>query len=222
MRINANVHIEWIQTVEESNNERHQLFNIMRVATGPSEVLREGDIMLAINGKVLTRISELDVMHESEELQVTIVRNKEEIILTVPTVSTDDLDTDRVVMWCGAILHKPHHAVRQQIKKIHSGVYVAGRVQGSPAYQYSIAPTNFITHVNGQPTPTLDKFLEVASTIPDNTYVRLRVVTFDNAPFACSIKTNYHYFPTGELARESLNTREWKGYRYENGARISD
>lgn len=178
--------------------------------------------MLAINGKVLTRISDLDVMHDSEELQVTIVRNKEEMELTVPIVSTEDLDTDRIIMWCGAILHRPHHAVRQQIKKIHSKVYVSWRVEGSPADQYSINATNFITHVNGIATPNLDKFLKVASIIPEDTYVQLRVVTFDNVPYAWSIKTNYHYFPTYELVRENSKTREWKSYRYENGARVSD
>lgn len=204
---------DWIRKVEEENSSRHQLFNIMRVATGPSQVLHEGDIILAINGKVITRVSELDVLHDEKELEVTVVRNKEEMTLKVPTVCAEDLDTDRVVMWCGAVLHKPHHAVRQQIKKIHSGVYITGRAQGSPAYQYSIAPTNFITHVNGTPTPTLDEFLDVVRKIPDNTYVRLRVVTFDNVPFACSIKTCYHYFPTGVL--EKNKDREWKSYSYD-------
>ncbi|CAN6674795.1 pro-apoptotic serine protease Nma111p [Trichomonascus vanleenenianus] len=210
---------EWIRKIEESDSERHQLFNVMRVATGPSKVLQEGDIILAIDGKVVTRVSELDALQNERELEVTVVRNKEEKVVKVPTISTDDLNTDRVIIWCGAVLHKPHHAVRQQIKKIHSGVYVAARVQGSPAFQYAIAPTNFITHVNGIATPDLDKFLEVVTTIPDNTYVRLRIVTFDNVPFACSIKTSYHYFPTGELAKED---GEWNGFSYKDGKRVKE
>lgn len=151
-------------------------------------------------------------MHEEGELDISIVRNKQEMTLKAPTVSTEDLETDRVITWCGAVIHKPHHAVRQQIKTVHSGVYITGRVQGSPAFQFSIAPTNFITHVNSIPTPNIDEFLEVVTKIPDNTYVRLRVVTFDSAPFACSIKTNYHYFPTGVLERD--NDRNWNGYYF--------
>ncbi|ODQ64374.1 Pro-apoptotic serine protease NMA111 [Nadsonia fulvescens var. elongata DSM 6958] len=213
---------EWIRRVEEDNNEQHQLFNVLRVSSGPSaQLLEEGDILLAVNGKVMTRLADLDIMYDKEEVEVMIVRNKQEMIIKVPTVSTEVHETDRVVSWCGTLLQRPHHAVRQQIKKIHSGVYVVGRTQGSPAFQYSIAPTNFITHVNGQETPDLDKFLEVVSSIPDNTYAKLRIVTFDNVPFACSIKTNYHYFPTGELVKNH-ETGEWEGYSYKDGKKVSE
>ena len=69
----------------------------------------------------------------------------------MPTVAADDVETDRAVVFCGAIIHQPHHAVRQQISKLFSEVYVSARTRGSPAYQYGLAPTNFITHVNGKP-----------------------------------------------------------------------
>ena len=43
--------------------------------------------------------------------------------------------------------------------------------------------------------------------IPDNTYFRLRVVTFDNVPWVATMKKNEHYFPTVEFHKES---GEWK------------
>ena len=48
--------------------------------------------------------------------------------IQVPTVPTADLETDRAVVFCGAVLQKPHHAVRQQISKLHSEIYVSARV----------------------------------------------------------------------------------------------
>jgi S1-C subfamily serine protease len=79
------------------------------------------------------------------------------------------VETDKAIWFCGAIIHRPHHAVRQQISKLPSEVYVSARTRGSPAYQYGLAPTNFITHVNGIPTRDLDAFLAAVQQIPNNT-----------------------------------------------------
>ncbi|KAI5797740.1 trypsin-like cysteine/serine peptidase domain-containing protein [Geopyxis carbonaria] len=193
---------EWIRKVEEDNPERHQLFMVRKIECGHNQVLSEGDLILSVNGKVMTRISELDVMYDNDMLDMVIMRNCKEVHLKVPTVSTDGLETSRVVIFCGAVLHSPHHAVKQQISKLHSEVYVSARTRGSPAYQYSLVPTNFIVAVNGVPTLDLDSFLAETSKIPDNTYFRLRVITFDNIPFVISLKKNEHYFPTMEFLRE--------------------
>ena len=163
---------EWIHKVSLANTSHHQLFMVTKRTFERNEeagALLEGDILLTLNGKLITRISELDIMYSNEVLEAVIVRDCEEITLKLPTVSADDVETDRAVSFCGAILHRPHHAVRQQISKLFSEVYVSARTRGSPAYQYGLAPTNFITHVNGKPTPDLESFLAAVVEIPDNT-----------------------------------------------------
>ncbi|KAI4137907.1 MAG: hypothetical protein L6R39_007055, partial [Caloplaca ligustica] len=177
----------WITKVAEANPSRHQLFMVRKVdctpRSGPDDQsLREGDIILTLNDQLITRVSELDIMYTNTSLSALIVRRGEEMHLRVPTIPTSDLNTSRAVIFCGAVLHAPHHAVRQQISKLHSEVYVSVRARGSPAYQYGLAPTNFITAVNDVPTPTLTEFVREARGIADNTYFRLRVVTFDNVP----------------------------------------
>ncbi|KAK3067919.1 hypothetical protein LTS18_000888, partial [Coniosporium uncinatum] len=126
-----------------------------------------------------------------------------------------DLETDRAVIFCGAILHRPHHAVRQQISKVHSDVYISGRMRGSPAYQYPLAPTNFITHVNGVKTPDLNSFLHEAIKIPDNTYFRLKVMSFDNVPWVATMKKNEHYFPTMEFVKDAREELGWRKILHE-------
>ncbi|AOW07966.1 YALI0F31603p [Yarrowia lipolytica CLIB122] len=212
---------EWIAAVEQDNSQRHQLFEVIRTATpinGNSQALKEGDILLSINGKLLTTLTTLSEAGDKEQVTIKLVRNKKEEEIQAPTTDSA-FETSQAVFWCGAVLQTPHHAVRQQIKKIHSGVYVSSRAQGSPAYQYLIAPTNFITHVNGTATPDLETFLSVVTKIPDNTYVKLRIVTFDNVAFACSMKMNYHYFPTAEIKKEG---NEWVGYSYKDGKRVKE
>jgi len=127
---------EWIQKVAQANPSRHQLFMVRKVDCAPAtftatngiDNFQEADIILTLDGQLITRVSELDMMYEKEVLDALIVRNGQEMRIRVPTVPTEDLETDRAVVFCGAVLQKPHHAVRQQISKLHSEIYVSARV----------------------------------------------------------------------------------------------
>lgn len=207
---------EWIKKVAVANAARHQLFTVRKVdcqspnepPVGEQQRLKEGDVILTLNDKLITRVSDFDVMYDQEQLDALVVRKGQEVRLRIPTVPTEDLETSRVVIFCGAVLQKPHHAVRQQISKLHSEIYVSARSRGSPAYQYGLAPTNFVTHVNSVKTADLDAFVAEVSKIPDNTYFRLRAMTFDNVPWVVTMKKNDHYFPMSEYVKES--TGSWK------------
>jgi hypothetical protein len=124
---------EWIRKVAIANPARHELFVVRKVDCGSplsSEVhpLREGDLILTLNDKLITRVSEFDIMYDQEYLDALIVRDGKEMKIKLRTVPTEDLETDRALVFCGAVLQKPHHAVRQQISKLHSEVYVSARV----------------------------------------------------------------------------------------------
>jgi S1-C subfamily serine protease len=203
----------WLERIERENPERHQLFMVRKVDSGYQGPLQESDIILTLNDKLITRVVDFNVQYDSAILNTRIVRKKQELSLEVPTVTTADLETHRAVVFCGAILHRPHHAVRQQISKVHSDVYVSGRVRGSPAYAYGLAPTNFITHVNGVSTPDLDAFLLETRKIPDNTYFRLKVMTFDNVPWVATMKKCEHYFPTMEFIKDENGDKATAGWR---------
>jgi hypothetical protein len=133
---------EWIEKTEIEDPERHQLFMVRKVDSGHEDGLNEGDILLTLNGRLITRAPDLDVMYNNDFLDAVVVRKRQEMSFKVPTVPTEDLETDRVVNFCGATLHRPHQAVRQQISKIHSDVYISSRARGSPAYMYGLAPVS--------------------------------------------------------------------------------
>ena len=203
---------EWIAKVAEANPARHQLFMVRKVDCATSQKkndkqsLQQGDIILTLNDKIITRVSEFDIMYNQESLQALIIRQGKEMTIQIPTIPTADLETDRAVIFCGAVLQKPHHAVRQQISKLHSEIYVSARSRGSPAYQYGLAPTNFITAVNGVKTLSLDEFVKEVGKIEDNTYFRLRAVTFDNVPWVVTLKKNDHYVsPCQHLVNDRTN-----------------
>ncbi|RKF77921.1 Pro-apoptotic serine protease NMA111 [Golovinomyces cichoracearum] len=215
---------EWIKRVAEDNHSRHQLFMVRKRTFERGDetaALLEGDVILTLNGKIITRVSELDVMYDHDFLDATILRDCVEMNIKLPTVSADDLETDRAVNFCGAVLHRPHHAVRQQISKLHSEVYVSARTRGSPAYQYGLTPTNFVTHVNGKPTKDIEDFLKVVIPIPDNTYFRVRAMTFDNVPWVITMKKNDHYFPTTEWIKNPSEPSAWSRITYEKGQPVA-
>lgn len=206
----------WIQKYENSDKDRLQILAVNRVSCPVSEDLRSnletGDIILAMDGEPVLSLSEITKNANKPTVNFKIVRRGKEMDIVTPTVQPRS--TDHLVIWGGAVLQPPHHAVRQSMTNLPSEVYVTNRSRGSPAKSYGISSTNFITHLNGQPTPTLEEFVKVARTIPDSTYTKVRLVSFDNIPFAISVKTNYHYFPTGELKKDH-EKNEWIDIEYD-------
>jgi S1-C subfamily serine protease len=210
---------EWIERIEREDPERHQLFMVRKVDAGEASGLLEGDIILTLNDRLITRVSDMDVMYNNTSLHALIVRKQQSMQLEIPTVPTEALETDHILVFCGAVLHRPHHAVRQQISKVHSDIYVSARFRGSPSYAYGLAPTNFIMAVNAVPTPDLKSLLAEVSKIPDNTYFRLKVMTFDNVPWVATMKKNEHYFPTVEFVKDPSQREGWKRVMYEGANR---
>ncbi|KAJ3085914.1 hypothetical protein HK102_013689 [Quaeritorhiza haematococci] len=214
---------EWVKKVELANPQRRQLFLVRRTETGTATagVLKELDLILAVEGKTITRVHELDfdVSDEDDkkvdgsmngdaahkechgktngsaavvetpsaspsrrrhvgvsgvrwgkEVEVTILRQKVEMTLKVPTTELDGEGTKRFVVWAGAVIQEPHRAVLQQSKHLPSQVYVCARAKGSPAYMYGMVPTQWVTQINGKPTRTLDEFMDAVKDLPDNEY----------------------------------------------------
>ncbi|KAI9599351.1 trypsin-like cysteine/serine peptidase domain-containing protein [Syncephalis fuscata] len=204
---------DWVRQVEVANPQRHQLFMIRRVETASvaSQWLKDLDLILAINGKVLTRMVELDAHVELESLSLTILREKKEMTVQVPTTPVDGEDVRRVLSWAGAMIQEPHKAVLQQSKKLPSRVYISARSRGSPAYMYGMVPTMWITHVNGQATPDVDAFLAVVRTCPDNTYVRIKIITFDMILWYLVLsKTSITGKPTTLMERDDSADCGWR------------
>ncbi|KAH3686326.1 hypothetical protein WICPIJ_002688 [Wickerhamomyces pijperi] len=214
---------EWITKYENSDKDRLQILAVSRVpcpvsAEGCSN-LEAGDLILAMDNEPVYSITQITKdTNVKPAVTFKVVRRGKELDITTPT--TQPRSTDHLVFWGGAVLQTPHHAVRQSMTNLPSQVYVTSRSRGSPAKFYGISSTNFVTHLNGIPTPTLEEFVKVARSIPDNTYTKVRLVSFDNIPFAISMKTNYHYFPTGELKKDH-EKNEWVDIEYDEKNTVS-
>ena len=194
----------WLRKLELASPNQRQVMSIVRLVGGSPAVgrLKQGDILLAINDKVVTRFREVELaVADKPEVNVTVWRDGEEQQVPLPTAALTGLDIDRIVMWAGATLQAPHRAMIAQRGIPPEGVYVGYFAYGSPSTRYGLFPGRRIVEVDGIPTPDLDAFLKVVSGRPDRSAIRLRTITWNNAPEVITLKLDRHYWPTYELRR---------------------
>ena len=80
-------------------------------------------------------------------------------------------------------------------------MYVGYFAYGSPATRYGLFPGRRIVEVDGIPTPNLELNSSRWSGRPDRSAIRLRTITWNNAPEVITLKLDRHYWPTYELKR---------------------
>jgi pro-apoptotic serine protease NMA111 len=192
----------WTQRLAQHTPTRRQVLTVVRLVAGSAaaRTLQQGDLLLAIDGKVVTRFREVEQAAADRELvHATVWRGQEELTLEVPTAELSGSDVERLVQWAGATLQAPHRAMSAQRAIPPLGVYVAYFAYGSPATRYGLYPGRRIVEVDGVATPDLDTFLKAVTGRPDRSSVRLRTITWNNAPEVITLKLDKHYWPAYEL-----------------------
>jgi len=192
----------WSERLAQHTATRRQVLSVVRLVGGSpaAQLLQQGDLLLAIDGKVVTRFREVEEAAADKDLvHVTVWRGQGELQLAVPTAQLPGSDVERVVEWAGATLQAPHRAMSEQRAIPPRGVYVAYFAYGSPATRYGLFPGRRIVEVDGTPTPDLDSFLKAVTGRPDRSSVRLKTITWNNAPEVITLKLDKHYWPAYEL-----------------------
>lgn len=191
----------WTAKLAQASPER-QVLSVVRLVGGSpaSHILQQGDLVLAIDGKVVTRFREVErAAADKSDVKVTVWRGNGEQTLDVPTAQLTGHDIDRIVEWAGATLQAPHRAMAAQRGVAPTGVYVGYFAYGSPATRYGLYPGRRIVQVDDTPTPNLDAFLKAVTGRPDRSSVRLKTITWNNAPEVITLKLDKHYWPAYEL-----------------------
>jgi S1-C subfamily serine protease len=192
----------WAQRLAQHTPTRRQALTVVRIVGGSAAAqrLQPGDLLLAIDGNVVTRFREVErAVADRDHVQVTIWRGQSEQTLDVATAELPGTDVDRLVEWAGATLQAPHRAMSVQRGIPPVGVYVGYFAYGSPATRYGLYPGRRIVEVDGLPTPDLDTFLKVVTGRPDRSSVRLKTLAWNNAPEVITLKLDKHYWPAYEL-----------------------
>jgi pro-apoptotic serine protease NMA111 len=194
---------DWLRRMEAHSPTRRQVLSVARVVAGSPAVgvLREGDLLLAIDGRPMNRFREVERASQAPQVSLTVVRDGAEQVLTVTTAALRGTDIDRLLVWAGAVLHAPHRAMAQQRGIPPDGVFVAYFSYGSPATRYALFAGRRIVEVDGHPTPDLDAFIDAVQGRRDRAALRLRTITWNGSTDVITLKLDKHYWPTYELVR---------------------
>jgi S1-C subfamily serine protease len=195
---------DWVRRFEDHDSQRRQVLTIDRLVAGsPAAALLEpGDLLLAIDGKVVNRFREVERAVQTPNVEVTVWRDGAEKKLKMQTLALNGRDIDRVVIWAGATLQAPHRAMAVQRGIAPYGVFVSFFFYGSPATHYGLYAGRRITEVDGQPTADLDAFIKVVRGKPDRASLRLKTVSWNGQTDVITLKLDKHYWPAYELVRQ--------------------
>jgi S1-C subfamily serine protease len=195
---------EWATKLAAHSPLERQVLTVVRTVGGSpaSSLVQPGDLVLALDGKVVTEFREVErATADRTQVQVTVWRGGGEQTIEVPTAALSGAGLERVVQWAGATLQAPFRSMRAQRGIPPVGVYVDFFAYGSPAARYGLYPGRRILQVDGQPTPDLDAFLKAVAGRPDRSSLRLKTITWNNAASVITLKLDKHYWPAYELLR---------------------
>jgi len=194
---------EWLSRLEDFNPRGRRVLSVSRLVAGSpaSEKLKNGDMILAIDGQLVTTFRELERAVKKPVVEVTIWRNGAAKELEIETVALDGLGIEWAVSWAGALLQDPHRAMAAQRGINPYGVYIAFFSYGSPATRYGLWAGRRIVEVDGKATPDLRTFVDVVRGKKDKASVRLKTITWNGAAEVITLKLDNQYWPAYEIKR---------------------
>ncbi|MCZ6559570.1 MAG: hypothetical protein O6931_01605, partial [Gammaproteobacteria bacterium] len=194
---------DWVARLEAHDSKSRQVLSINRTVAGStaSQLLKPGDLLLTIDGQVVSSFREVERLVRQSTVSVEVWRNKQLLEFEIATATLDGRGLDRVVMWAGALLQAPHRAMSVQRGISPDGIYVAFFSYGSPANRYGLWAGRRILAVDEIETPDLDSFISAVSGKKDREAVRLTTATWNNRIEVITLKLDDRYWPAYEITR---------------------
>lgn len=202
---------EWLSKLEQHDPQSRRALSVSRLVAGTPAArdLRNGDMILAVDGKVVTTFRELESAVQQPELRLTVWRDGKTHQISTQTVSLDGSSLERVVSWAGALLQDPHREMAAQRGIEPYGVYVAFFSYGSPATRYGLWAGRRIVEVDEVATPDLETFLGVVKRKRDQASVRLKTITWNDAIEVITLKLDNQYWPAYEIRKTENGWRRF-------------
>ncbi len=194
---------EWVAAIEHHDPQRRSVLYTTRLVAGtPAEsVLREGDIVLAIDGQTVNSFREVEQAAQRPQIALTVLRRGQIMALTLPTEVLAGEGLKRVVNWAGAVLHRPHRAIAEQRGFAREGLYVSWTWPGSPAAHYGFGRTLRLVELEGLAVSDIDSLLDALHQTAGRESVRLKVLDLIGKERVLTLRPDEHYWPTVELVR---------------------
>jgi S1-C subfamily serine protease len=209
---NMGVDEEWLERLEANNPVNRRALSVARLVAGTdaSSKLRNGDMILAVDGEAVTTFRSLEKAVQKPEVTVTVWRDGEARDIEIETAVLDGRGIDHAISWAGALIQNPHRPMAAQRGINPYGVYVAFFSYGSPATRYGLWAGRRVIEVDETPTPDLEAFIAAVAAKKDRESVRLKTVTWNDVVEVITLKLDNQYWPTYEIKRTEDGWRRTK------------
>jgi S1-C subfamily serine protease len=209
---NMGVDEDWLERLEADNPVNRRALSVTRIVAGTdaSTKLRNGDMILAVDGEVVTSFRSLEKAVQKHRVTLTVWRNGSAQDIEIETAVLDGRGIDRAVSWAGALIQDPHRPMAAQRGIDPYGVYVAFFSYGSPATRYGLWAGRRVIEVDETPTPDLEAFIGAVAAKQDRESVRLKTVTWNDVVEVITLKLDNQYWPAYEIKRTEDGWRRTK------------
>lgn len=194
------------EILEKDAPDRRTILSVGRRwgGTEAAKVLKNGDILVAVDGKIVTSFREVEKCTQKPKVKLTIVRDGQEIQVDVKTLFLEQTEINRIVFWQGLLLQAPPLSVSAQRSiSLEDGIYVSCRYSGSPAARYGPPPTSRIKEIDGIKITSIDDFLAAVTAKTSNSSVRIKYTDLSGKDRLSTLKLEPEYWPTSELVFEN-------------------
>ncbi|KAJ0410952.1 hypothetical protein ATCC90586_004305 [Pythium insidiosum] len=194
------------EKLERETPDRRTILSVSRCWGGTDAVraLKNGDILVAVDGQLVTSFRDVEKLSQKPQVKLTIVRDGKEQQVEIKTLFLERTELNRIVFWQGLLLQAPPLSVSaQRGLALEDGVYVSCRYSGSPAARYGPPPTSRIKEVDGVKIRHLDDFLRVVQAAAANDSVRIKYTDLSGKDRLSTLKIEPKYWPTSELVHEN-------------------
>ncbi|CCI41247.1 unnamed protein product [Albugo candida] len=194
------------KALEKNAPDRRIALSIARRwgGTDAFDKLKNGDILVAVDGKIVTSFWEVERYSQKSQVILTIVRDGEKQDVDVKPLSLEKTQVNRLVFWQGLLLQAPPlSAFAQRGISLEDGIYISCRSAGSPAARYGPPPTTRIKQIDDYKTTTLDEFVTAVKATENNTSVRIKYIDLNGKERLSTLKLKPAHWPTSELVYEN-------------------
>ncbi len=191
----------WLDKLEVHNPSARRALTVSRLVAGTpaAKQLRNGDMILSVDGKLVSTFRELERAVQKPDVELVVWRDGEAIEMNIDTVALNGDGIQRAVSWAGTLLQDPHRAMAAQRGIEPTGVYIAFFSYGSPATRYGLWAGRRIVAIDDTETPNLQALLDAIEGMDDHASVRIRTITWNGAVQVITLKLDNQYWPAYEI-----------------------
>mmetsp|Transcript_77663 Transcript_77663/g.186317 ORF Transcript_77663/g.186317 Transcript_77663/m.186317 type:complete len:1086 (-) Transcript_77663:243-3500(-) len=219
-----------------SSGGRRQILRVGRITSGGGcdGILLEGDLLLSINSKPVTKPHEVeremrkchgpDAGSSVSSMCWRVQRSRQPVDLDLtPTLLHSD-GTEHIVVFNGVVLRPTPRAVAErggptlQFTKPGQGLYFWYVYPGSPADTFSFADSRamrnlgWLVQLNNEATPSIERLLEIihSGKLSGCEWLRCHVMDAEGRLSVRALRPDFEFWPTVEIVRRKSTSDEYQ------------